>query len=420
MIGAAAMLIALLASPPDALGEAVTLDAVMAYAEAHAPRLKAAAARIEGARATARTQDPWPDPRLMLSGDPLPIETRNGPIWGRATLTQPLPWTDTLAARRQAAEAGVRAAETERDVALIEVRFAAEQAFVRLRTSREEARIIGELLGLGRALLRSAEDRVAVDRGHHADVIEARIEVARLETVAVDLAQAAATRQAELNAVIGRPLLDEVGPLAPPDETPTAALDRLLAAAADHPALKRNAARLDGARARLRAAETNGRPMFSVGLGYTLVGEPDGAMAPDPGRDGLSVQVGVALPLWRGEADDGARQAAAAAVRIEEAEAAAIADVIEWRVVEQAVRAETALRRLKLYRDTALPLAEERLEVLTTAYAAGEVRFERVLDAERAKERYAVAAVRAAEEFALARSALARAVGRSVEGTRDE
>lgn len=414
------LLVALLGAPTpaDDLPAPVTLDAALAYARAHAPALRAAAARVDAARASARAAAPWPDARLMISADPLPIETRNGPAWGRLTLTQPLPWLDTLDARRAAAAAAARAADEAVALARLDVDFAARRAYAGLRAARDEARIMRELLDLSRALLRTAEDRLGVDRARHADVIEARIEVARLETVVIDVAQRALTRQAELNAAIGRPTQAPIGPLAPPAETPTAALDALLAEAAEHPALRRNAARLDAARARLRAAETRGRPDFSVGLGYTLIGDPDSPMAPAPGRDALSVQIGVSVPLWRGAADDGERDAAAAAIRVEQAEDAAAGDTIAWRVVEQAVRAETALRRLRLYHDVALPMADERLEVLTVAYGAGEARFERLLDAERMKERYAVATVRAAKEYAVARAALARAVGRAhaVEG----
>lgn len=410
-----ALIAVLLAAPTaDALsGPApVTMDALLAYAAEHAPRQRVAAARVDVARHTARGQDVWPEPRLMIGVDPLPIETRNGPAWGRASLTQPLPWGDTLAARREAADAGTRVAEEQVAVIALDVRLDAERALARLRASRDEQAVVAELLELNRMLLRSAEDKLGVDRARHADVIAARIELARLETVALDVAQQALTRQAELNAAIGRDTLAIIGPLAPPSETATASLDRLLESAAEHPTLAANAARIEAARARLRAASTGGRPQFSVGLGYTLIGTPDGSMAPAPGRDALSVQMGMTLPLWGGEAYDGAEAAAEAAIRLEESTLDAAADLIAWRIVEQTVAAETALRRLRLYRDTALPLADERLAVLTAAYAAGEVPFERVLDAEKQKERYATAAIRAAEAFAIARAALAHAVGR--------
>ncbi len=417
----AALLAAVLATPaPDALsGPApVTLDALLAYAAEHAPRQRAAAARVELARQTARGADVWPEPRLMIGVDPLPIETRNGPAWGRASLTQPLPWTDTLAARRDAADAATRAAAEQTAVIALDVRFETARALARLRASRDEQAVVAELIELNRMLLRSAEDKLGVARARHADVIAARIELARLETVALDVAQQGLTRQAELNAAIGRSTRAPVGPLAPTDSG-AASLDRLLESAADHPTLAANAARIEAARARLRAAATAGRPQLSVGLGYTLIGTPEGAMAPAAGRDALSVQMGVTLPLWGGEAYTGAEAAAEAAIRLEESARDAAADVIAWRIVEQTVAAETALRRLRLYRDTALPLADERLAVLTAAYASGEVPFERVLDAEKQKERYATAAIRAAEAFAIARAALAHAVGRPLTAADD-
>lgn len=413
------LLLLTLASPPvdDPLaGPGVVSEAmVLGYARAQAPALVAARHRLDAARAAVDAADPWPEPQLMLGGSPLPVETRNGPLWATARLSQRLPWADALDARRAAATAEASGAEATRATVALTVEAEALIAFHRLALSRAEARINVEMLAIATRMLRLAEDRLGVEPSRQGDVIRAQVEVARLETVAVDLEQQAITRQAELNAAIGRPPRSVIGPLAEVTPSPVADLDALLAAAADHPVLATHAARIDAARARLRGAETRGRPDLSAALSYALVGQPDSAMgAADAGRDALTIQLGVTLPVWGRSAYASERRAAAAELRAAQAARAAAEDVVAHRVIEQVVRAETALRRLRLYRETALPLAEQHLEVVSAAYAAGELPFAPVLDAEQTRESLAVSAARATADFAIARAALARAVGQPV------
>lgn len=413
----ALLAITLLMTPaPDALAgpDAITPAAVLDYARAHAPALRAARHRLDAARHAAGAAAPWPEPRLMLGANPLPIETRNGPAWGSASLTQVFPWTDALAAQRDAAAAGADAAAEALRLAELQVEEAALRALYALRLARDEAAINRDVAAIAERLLRLTEERLAVDRASQSDMLDARIELSRLETRAIDLAQQAETRRAELNAAIGRDVLAPVGPIATHVGSETESLDALLDdARRAHPELARLDAQLTAARARLRAAETEGRPSLSAGLSYTLIGAADGPMAADPGRDALGVQVGLSLPIWGRAQYAASRDAAAAAVDAAAAERAAAEAVIAHRVVEQAVRAETALRRLRLYRDIALPLSTRSLEALEAAYAAGGAPFDRVLAAERARERYAIEAAQAAADFAMQRAALARAVGRS-------
>lgn len=401
------------AETPDPLaGPApVTAAMVLDHARAHALPLRAAEQRRDASLWAEEAAGAWPDAMLTVQGSPLPIETRNGPVWGSVMVAQPLPYVDVLDAQRAAGAAGARGAEAARRVVAIEVEAAALTAFHGVALARAEVAVNAEMLALARRLLALVEGRVGADRARVVDALQAQVEVARLETVAAELALREVTAAAALNVAIGRRVDAPVGPLAVGEARPVEALDALLAAAAEHPALARHSAVMAAARARIDVVEARGRPRFSVGAGYTLVGEPEIAMgAPDPGRDGVMVQLGVSLPLWGGYDEERSEAAAAEAAAGTDREAAV--ERVALRVVEQAARAEAALRRLRLYRETALPLADEALEVLMTAYAADEVGFDRVLAGERARERFALDAARAEAEFWMARAALAAAVGR--------
>lgn len=404
-------LLALALLAPPALPETGpwTVEAVVAAAAAHNPRLAAARHRQTAAARAVDAAAPWPEPMLMVEGNPLPPL---GEPWGMARITQPFPWADAREGARDAAAADARAMGDALRQDALAIEAMTRGAFHRLHLARAEARVNAEVLDIARRLLRITEERVAVDRAAITDVMQAQVELARLETAALDLDARARTRAAELNALLARDVLAPVPPLHDPDPRPVERLDALVAAAREaHPAISRHDAALAAARARLRVAETRGRPMLAAGIGYGLMGGGEMAM---PAGDGLILSVEIGLPVWGGAAYDAERAAAAAAVDAAAAERAAAADVQAARVVEQAVAVETALRAVRLYRDTALPLAEQTLATLEAAYAAGEADFDRVLAAERARERYAIEAARAATAFELRLAALAEAVGRPV------
>lgn len=67
-----ALLSLLLAGPVLAAG--LTFENALALAEAHAPDLKAATARRDGAREAVEAADALPDPRAFVGVDNLPVE----------------------------------------------------------------------------------------------------------------------------------------------------------------------------------------------------------------------------------------------------------------------------------------------------------------------------------------------------------
>lgn len=411
-------LLLVLAAPPNAtLPDTTpwTVDAVVAAARENNPRLTAARHRATAATHLAAAAAPWPEPELMLEGNPMPA--LGGP-WAMASLTQPIPWPAMLEGERDAAAAETRAMTDELRMARLAVEAEARAAFHRLHLARAEATINDDVLAITRRLLRITEDRLAVDRAAITDVLQAQVEVARQETAALDLAARITTREAELNALLARDVFAPVPSLVvpAPDDRARQRTEALLALAREgHPAITRHTAALEAARARLRAAETRGRPMFAAGIGYGIMSadarHDSGAMM----ADGPMLILGVELPIWGRAAADAERAAAAATIDAATADRRAATDLQAARVVEQAIAVETALRAVHLYRDTALPLAEETLTTLEAAYAAGQADFDRVLAAEQMRERYAIDAARAATAFELRLAALAEAVGQPIE-----
>ncbi|MCA9538233.1 MAG: TolC family protein [Myxococcales bacterium] len=412
------LLFVILAAPPAepafAGAETLTLDAVVDFSRRHNPRLLALRQHLARARATAEATAPWPEPMLTLSASPLPVVTRNGPAWGSAMLSQPLPWLQSLDAAREAATADATQRAAQLDEAELEVAFAVRRAYHALHLARAEAAVIDEVRTLARRTIELAQARLAVDLARQTDVLRAQVELARLDNLALDLAAQQRTRRAELNTLLGRGPEAPLPPTEPPaDKDAPETIDALLERGrARHPALAARDAAIEAARARLRAAQTLDRPKFTVGVGYTLIGEADNpAMTPESGRDAVMLQVGAPLPVF-GQAPHAAAERAAE-LDIEAAQADRRDEETRrvYQILEAHIAVETAHRGVRLYTETVLPLAHQTVDVLEAAYAVGQVGFLDVLDAERALERYGLEAAQARAELGVRLAALAWAVG---------
>ena len=125
----------------------------------------------------------------------------------------------------------------------------------------------------------------------------------------------------------------------------------------------------------------------------------------------MGLILGFNVPLWfpkYGAEVEAARRSL-------EAARAALADeelLSVYRVLELHVRVETALRRVRLLRDEILPKSRQSLKVLESGYEAGTVDFLKLLDAERAVEKFELEFERARTAFEKRLAELERAVGK--------
>ena len=414
-----ATILLLLEPAPFAGTSELAPEQAVEYALAHNPRVEAARRRADGLRAAVDMHGWWPEPKLTVSGSPLPIETRNGPAWASASLMQPLPWTGELDAKTATADAQARAAVQA--LQLVELQLAREvrhACFARWRT-QAELDINGRNANIVRRFVERAQGRLAVGATGQADVLLAQVELARLDNDAIDLQQALVTRAAALNTLLARPPTEALPPAQAPRPRATEAVDALMKWSAEkHPSLRRHTALIDATRARVRAADYAGHPRMWAGVGYTFVQASDAPASETNGRDAVMVSFGTTIPLWGGRygaAETAAREQVAAAGQARDA----AEDLQAFRVLEQHTHVETALRRVRLFETAVLPLAKQTLEVLEEAYGAGRGGFLELLRAERALERFQLQHARALAGFEMRLADLAFAVGRPVTGAEE-
>jgi len=391
----------------------IDLDTVVRYALDHNPRIRAARLRALASEARARAAGYLPDPRLTWNFALEEIQTRNGPVEHVLSLTQQFPYWEKLSAERNAAR---WLSEAERE-ALLSVELSVvrdvQKVYFAIFLTEREIEINERTQGILRRFVRVAQRKVAAGKGGQPDILLAETELLRLENERVDLDQRLQTQKAYLNTLLDRKpgaYLPRVGGPRPVFE---AEVDELIEWALEKlPDIRRVKHLVERNREVLRGARLRYIPDITLGLSYSVVGRsPIEAGAVKSGRDAITGILGLNLPLWftkyRAEIEAARNELISTQAALRDVETFAV-----YRIVELHVRVETALRHIELFRDAILPKARQVLEVLERAYAAGRTDFLKLLDAERALERFELEYQRALADFEMRLAELTRAVGK--------
>ena len=350
---------------------------LVTYAYQTNPKIAAARQKWKSVVERYRVSTAYPDPQVMVTYFPEPIETRLGPQDWNAVLSQMIPFPGKLSKAGEVVEADARIARLELDKTVRDVIVALRESVHELLYIRRAKQVVAANRELLDHMRKVAETAHAGDRATFVDVAKAQSQRAQLEYDALLLEELEATERARLNALLNRAPDAELGPLPEIPFQPLAySLDEIHELAAKRQEEIRIAeARVAKARAKLDLARYENRPDFKVGLFYAGVGEPDVANEPDDaGRDALGVQFGMTIPLWLGK---NAGRTAAARAEIERARALKVARINDTDAAIRSVyfRLKNAERLVTLYRDELLPQAAQSLDVAETWFQEGEGSF---------------------------------------------
>jgi outer membrane protein TolC len=137
------------------------------------------------------------------------------------------------------------------------------------------------------------------------------------------------------------------------------------------------------AEARREIARLESYPDITLGLNYIQLGDPVvNPMTPDAGQDPWGVTVSVNLPIWRGKTA-AAKAEALAGKRAAESEVDNRLNGLRAELSASLARLNDANRRLKLYGDELLGLAEQAVENSRSSYESGRTGILEVIDSER-------------------------------------
>jgi outer membrane protein TolC len=351
------------------------------------PRVAAARSLSRAAEARVPGASRPPDPQIQLgfmnyslpSLAPMPTLGMR-----QLQLMQMLPIGGKLALAGRAASAQAAATGRRAEDVSWELRNQTAMAFYDLYATDRGLDVARETVRLLQDIAATAEAMYRVGDGRQADVLRARVEIARM---AQDTLQMQAMRQsmwARLEALLDRGPSAEIGaPALPafPDSMPTRAwLDSV--ARDTRPMIRAGLDDVSAADASALLARKEIIPDLQVGVQY---GQRGGEMGTE--RMG-SLMLGASLPIFARDRQFQMRVEADAMKQMAQADLAAMRAETRGKIGEAYAALTRARTLAQLYRTTVLPQAEATVSSALSAYRVGSVDFMTLLDARMTVNKY--------------------------------
>lgn len=394
----------------DSFSTNLTLQAALDYGAENNPQLQAAFHQWKGSEQNIAVQKGLPDPTFTYGYYLESIETRTGPQNQRFGLSQTFPGFGKRSMKKaiatdRAAAAGDRYLSSQLNLNLSIATAYAELYYLKRSTEITEDRIqlIQELEQVARTRYKAGSPM--------APILQAQVELGRLEDRLTSLNDLRQPQKAKLNATLNRPA---TAPLVWPTSIPYRTVQR------DAESLRRNLIQTSPELSELaHSVELGGHqielakrerlPDFTLGVQYIETGNAIGS-PPDNGNDPIIGTIGINLPLWFGKNRARIKSAAylktAAQLTLENREQTLDADI---RHILFKLR--DADRKINLYQASLIPKANQLLEVNRKAYEAGQMEFINLIDAERMLLEFQLAHERALADHLIARAKLSQLTG---------
>jgi outer membrane protein TolC len=400
------------------LTEGASLSDLITYAYKVNPSVEAAREGWKGAIERYRVVSAYPDPQLMATYFPEPIETRLGPQDWNITLSQGIPFPGKLSKAGEVVEADIQMARLELDKALRDVIVNIRQSYYELLYIRDAQKAAALNRDLLEHLRKVGETAYAQDRAAFLDVLKGQSQVAQLQYDVVLLEELEQTEKAQLNSLLNRPpgaqikVLD--GEILPPVAYK---LDEIYGLASQYQEeVQMLETQINKARARIGLAKYEYLPEFRLGLFYAGIGKPDVPVQPrDAGRDAVGVQFGISIPLWFGKNASRVDEARAEAQKAQSMKMTQINNT-NAQIRNLYFRFQNSERLVLLYRDQLLPQASQSIEIAETWFREKQGSFSDFVETQAVFYNFQLSLARAKADYGKYLALLERACGRSLTG----
>ncbi len=364
----------------------VRIEDYVRRALASNPGPAAAEQRYMAARAMIPRAASLPDPMLQATYMVEEVQTRTGPQETLLSLNQKIPWFGTLGRREDAAAADAEALRFAYRYRQIDLIRQTSMAFYEYAWLEDAIRLTDENAGLLQKLEPVVEEKVRTGADLNA-LLRLKVEIGSALDRLQSLRQQKLTQNARLVELLALPPDTRLPPplLDPPESLRVADEAMGEAVIEENPELQMLRRSVTGAEARRRLAGLERYPDLQVGANYILIGEPDTAVKPpDAGQDAWGITVGISIPLWFGRN----RAAVAEAIAREEATG------FDYRSRRNALLSDLAaarnaladaVRRLNVYGNDLLGLADQAVANSRSAYEGGKAGILDVIDSERTR-----------------------------------
>ncbi len=279
MRAVAPLLVLLAASaqaPAQEAPEGLSLPDLVREALDHNPEVQVAARTLEAKRARVPQAAALPDPMLMYGvineGRPVPFQTLGERDFSEAYVgvSQDLPFPGKRRLRKEAAEEEVEAAQSAYEAGRRRVAADVAEAYYDLYATHAGLDLVEESARLLDQLIKVAHTRLSVGQTSQQDVLDAEVEMSRLEERRTEQAARRAILEERLRSLLYRRTAEPLGRPAPVTPTPLPGpLDALLRQAEEQsPAITEKARMVAQAERLADLAKRDRKPDFSVNFTY--------------------------------------------------------------------------------------------------------------------------------------------------------
>ncbi len=353
----------------------LSVDQLVAEVEARNPSLQAASAAWRAATERYPQVVALDDPMFVSMIGPQGVGMDNGGGWMVAA-SQKIPWAGKRALRGSAADAEADAMKGDVGDVRLRLKEAARSAFYDYYLARREKDVN---LETGRLLTQFREiawNKYQVNQTTQQDVLQADVELAKLETRLAELTRDEQIAVARMNTLLHRaadhPLPPPPEKVAGPESLPSAETLQSMAAA-NRPDLYAICSRIRAEESNLALACKDYYPDLNLAAKY------DGFM-PEAMRPQVGVELNV--PLQRSRRSAAAREASERLLQ-RRAEYQEQLDRVRFEVQSTLDAAAQSQRVIHVYEEKILPATRRSAEAALTNYTNGKLDFLRLIDAER-------------------------------------
>jgi len=371
--------------PAPTLGPDAELQDYITFSEINNPALRAAFDRWRASLERIPAAQGLPDPRFTYGYYIREVETRVGPQQQTFGIAQTFPWFGKLDLKGQVALAEARMAEERLYQERLDLAYEVAQAYWDYYYLGRRIALTQEVLSLMEYLEQVARQAYGAGRAPHAAVIQAQLELGRLEDRLRSLKDLRRPATANLNAILNRPLDHTVPwPQTTPDSSEISVSTQTLRTRllADNPKLRMLDRLLEKEDKTIALALKNYRPDLTLGLNYIQTNNARMRNVPESGKDPIIATLSLNLPIWTRQyrSEIAAAEARRDAIHSEKTNA-------ENRLLAELEMAlyefRDARRKASLYENSLLPKAKQSLEVTRQAFQSAQADFLDLIDAQR-------------------------------------
>jgi len=398
------------------LSERFSLGDLIAYAYQNSPAITGAREAWRETVERYRLETAYPDPELMVTYFPEPIETRLGPQDWNATLSQKIPFPGKLTKAGEVVETEAKIAKFNLDKTIRDITVSIRESFYELLYIRQAQTTADQNMKLLDHLRTIAETAYAQDRNTLLDMIKAQSQSGQLRYDILLLKDLEETEATRLNTLLNRSPGAPFGSLQPPgSENVVFTLEEIYRLAETRQEeIQIAGMQVERAQKKMALARLQNLPDFKLGLFYAGIGNPDVASPPpDEGQDAVGIQAGVNIPLWFGKNKSRILRAKAAIKKAEAAKTvqinAAVANIrsLFFKLVN-------ARRLMDLYSNDLLPQAAKSIELAETWFQGGQSSFSDFVETQAVLYNFQLALSRARADYGKYLARLEGVVGQSI------